>query len=172
MDFLTLARKRQSIRGFLPTPVTEAQIQTLLQAAIAAPSGGNRQPWHFYVITNRALIDEIVENACRQQFLKTAPVLITVCAEPGRSGASYSERCETLYCIQDTAAAVQNILLAATEIGLGTCWCGAFDEQALAKTLSLPEGQRPVALIPVGYFEKTPPARPRRPLDEVVTFLK
>ncbi len=172
MDFLQLAQKRQSIRGFLPTPVTDEQVQTLLAAAVAAPSGGNRQPWHFYVITNRGVVDQIVEKSCKQPFLKTAPVLIVVCAEPGRSGERYGERGATLYCLQDTAAAVQNILLCAADLGLGTCWCGAFDEAALSEILALPETLRPVAILPVGHFESAPPRRPRRPMEEVVTFVK
>lgn len=77
-------------------------------------------------------------------------------------------RGRTLYCIQDTAAAAQNIHLAAYSFGLGTCWVGAFDEDEARRILRIPLGVRPVALIPVGYPAEAPMTRARRPVDEIV----
>ena len=94
-----------------------------------------------------------------------------VCADSPRSEQRYQERGRALYCIQDTAAAIQNILLCAKEAGLGTCWIGAFNETNCAEVLNLNDNLRPVAIIPVGYPANEPPAPRRRPIDEVTTFI-
>jgi nitroreductase len=98
-------------------------------------------------------------------------VVIAVCADPDRSAARYGKRGTNLYCLQDTAAATEHILLAATALGLGGCWVGAFDEAAAARALALPEHLRPVALVSIGYAA-VPASRTtdRRSLDEVATF--
>lgn len=90
---------------------------------------------------------------------------------PGESARTYGDRGRQLYCLQDTAAAVENLMLAATGEGLGACWVGAFDEAAATRALGLPAGWRPVALVPVGYPAEAAPARSRRPLDEVCVWL-
>ena len=172
-DFLELSKSRRSIRGFKNKDVSKEQLTQLIDAAQSDPSGGNCQPWHFYVITNKKLRAEIKEKSCGQDWILTAPAYIVVCSESGRSEKNYGERGRDLYSIQDTAAAIQNILLCAKSMGLGTCWCGAFDEQKLSEVLNLPEKFRPVGLIPVGYpAEKSYPPQNRRPIDEIVTFLE
>lgn len=172
MNFLELAQSRRSIRDFTDREVSQEDIVALLEAAQAAPSGGNCQPWHFYVIRDKAVKADIYGKSGRQPFMLTAPVMIVVCADIPRSQGRYGERGATLYCIQDTAAAIQNILLCAKSLGLGTCWCGSFDESALSEILHLPAGQRPVAIIPTGYPVSEPPVAPkRRPLEEIATFI-
>jgi nitroreductase len=101
-------------------------------------------------------------------FLTQAPVVIVVCAVPARSGRRYRERGEKLYCLQDTAAAVQNILLAAAGSGIGTCWVGAFDEEGVRRVLGLGHDLRPVAMIPLGYPDEVPSVPGRRSLEEIV----
>jgi nitroreductase len=103
-----------------------------------------------------------------QKQLEEASIVIVVCADEKRVEQSYGERGKTLFCFQDTAAAVQNIMLTACSLGLGTCWVGAFKEEVVRKLVNSPEGVRPVALIPVGYPDEAPPARMRRPLSEIV----
>ena len=172
LDFVGLSKSRRSIRGYKDKDVTKEQLMQLIEAAQSAPSGGNCQPWHFYVIKDKKLMAEIKEKSCRQDWILTASAFIAVCAEGKRSASRYGERGRDLYSIQDTAAAIQNILLCAQSMGLGACWCGAFDEEKLSEILNLPEKFRPVAIIPVGYpANGSYPPQNRRPLDEIVTFI-
>ena len=171
MDFLELTWARKSIRAFKREPIPDAAVMTLLDAARSAPSGGNCQPWRFFAIKDEAVKARIVAESCKQAFLLDAAVLFVVCADYPRTAERYKERGTGLYALQDTAAAVQNLLLCATSLGYGTCWCGAFDEAALSTILDLPEGQRPVAVIPVGVPNADPDKRPRRSVEEVTTFI-
>ena len=115
---------------------------------------------------------ELAVAALNQKFINEAPVVIVVCIQPEMSGARYRERGRNLYAIQDSAAAVQNILLAAYGYGLATCWVGAFEETAVIEVLKLPQGILPVALIPIGFAaeENQPPAR--RPVEEIVRVIE
>ncbi|MDI7276163.1 MAG: nitroreductase family protein [Anaerolineae bacterium] len=173
MDFWQVIRSRHSVREYAPDQeVTPDLINGLLSAAIEAPSAGNCQSWHFVVVRDPALRAELAHAALDQMFLAEAPVVIVVCADPERSARRYRERGRSLYTFQDTAAATENLLLAATALGLGACWVGAFDERQAHQVLRLPPELIPVAMVPVGY-----PLRPssrettRRPLSEVVTYL-
>jgi len=112
----------------------------------------------------------LVEAALDQVFIEEAPVVIVVCANEVRSSQGYGVRGETLYCIQDTAAAIQNIHLTAYSLGLGTCWVGAFREQEAREILKIPHVIRPVAIIPVGYPAEVPTAPSRRPISQIVHY--
>jgi nitroreductase len=160
--------KRKSIRSFAPKGLTDEDIEILIQSAIRAPNAGNMQPWAFVAVRNRDVKQALVEAAHGQSFIAAAPLVIVVCADPARTAPRYGERGTTLYCIQDTAAAVENIILTATHNGLGTCWIGAFDEGMAAAALGTPRGIRPVAMLPIGYPDQDPPSRPRRPVSEVL----
>lgn len=170
-DVIDAIKERTSVRRFKPDPVPEATIGRLLDAARLAPSAGNVQPWFFVVVMNEDLRQQLARNAARQPFLAEAPVCIVVCAEPERSASRYGQRGRELYCIQDTAASIENILLAATGYGLGACWVGAFDEEEAARILELEPDLKPVALIPIGYPDQEKRPVPRRPLDEVVRII-
>jgi nitroreductase len=169
-DVIDAIKERMSVRRFKPDPVPEVTIGRLLDAARLAPSAGNMQPWFFVVVIKEDLRRQLAK-AAGQSFLAEAPVCIVVCADPERSASRYGQRGRELYCIQDTAAAIENILLAATGYGLGTCWVGAFDEEAAAGILELEQNLIPVALIPIGYPDQGKRPVPRRPLDEVVMVL-
>ena len=95
-------------------------------------------------------------------------MVIVVCADEKRSSMGYGIRGKLLYCLQDTAAATQNILLTAHSLGLGSCWVGAFDEESAREALNTPEGVRPVVILPIGYPDETPRQRSRRLLTEIV----
>jgi len=170
VDLFEAIRARRSVRRYLPDPIPQETLEELLSAAISAPSAGNAQPWRFIVVRDQRLKEKLAAAAYGQEFLAEAPVVIVVCADLERARKAYKERGEKLYCLQDTAAAVENLLLAATAKGLGTCWVGAFAEGRVSEILGLPKGLRPVAMIPVGKPAETPKARPRRPLSEVVEY--
>ena len=173
MDFWEVIRRRHSVRKYdSGVDVTPEQMRRILAAAIEAPSAGNCQPWHFVVVRDKTVRQGLAQAAYGQGFLMQAPVVVAVCSDPARSAKRYGKRGSGLYSLQDTAAAAEHILLAATALGLGSCWVGAFDEAAAARALTLPEHLRPVALIPIGHA-KAPSSRhaTRRPLDRVVTYL-
>ena len=170
-DFAELAKSRRSIRKFEDKDVKKKQLTRLIEAAQAAPSAGNCQPWHFYAIKDKKIQAELKECAYGQDFILSAPACIAVCTDSKRCEARYGERGKTLYVFQDTAAAIQNILLCAKDMGLGTCWVGAFEEPAAAQALNLPESLRPVALISVGYPDQKFEPQNRRPLEETATFV-
>jgi len=160
-------KTRRSVRNFLPDDIPDKVIASLLEAAVWAPTAGNAQPWYFYVLRDEYLKKKLTEAALSQEFIAQAPVVIIACADLDRAQASYAKRGVDLYCLQDTAAAVQNILLCAHAMGLGACWVGAFDETAAADLLDLPRHHRPVAVIPIGRPGGITRNPGRRPLHEV-----
>ena len=171
MDFWQVIEERRSVRDFDPRcDVPPDVVQRILKAAIRAPSAGNCQPWHFVVIRSKQTKELLVEAAYGQSFIAEAPVVIVVCADPARSGWRYGSRGMQLYCLQDTAAATEHILLAVTALGLGACWVGAFDEKAASQALGLPANLRPVAIVPIGYPIAHHHRASRRSLKEVVTL--
>ncbi len=172
MQILDLIKTRRSVRSFKKDKnVTDDQIKMLLEAAIWSPSGGNMQPWKFFVVRDGDLKKELCEAAYNQEFILEAPAAISICIDKATARSKYRERGLDLYCIQDTAAAVQNILLTAHSLGLATCWVGAFDEEKAAKALDLHENLRPVAIIPVGYPAEKPVPPPRKDIGEVTEWI-
>ena len=173
MEFFEVVEARRSIRRFDPgVEVPPETVEHLLNAAILAENAGNRQPWHFYVVRDPKLREGLVAAAYGQGFISQAPVAIVVCADAEQSAGRYGQRGRELYCLQDTAAAVDHILLAAVALRLGSCWVGAFDEGEAARVLDLPPNHRPVAILPIGRPAEAPARRPRRPLGDVVTYVE
>jgi nitroreductase len=173
MDFWQVLEKRSSVRSFVPTvDVPPETVARLLEAAIRAPSAGNRQPWHFYVVRDAAALQGLAAAAYGQQFVGEAPVVVVICADAEQSAGRYGQRGRELYCLQDTGAATEHILLAAVALGLGACWVGAFDEGRAARVLNLPRRHRPVAIVPIGKPAAEPAMRtPRRSLQNVATYI-
>jgi nitroreductase len=169
MDVLDAIKKRRSCRAFQPGQLDEKQAAQLLEAAIWAPSAGNVQPWHFYLVRDSYLKTKLAEAALGQKFIAQAPLVIVVCTDVQRARASYQARGVELYCLQDTAAACQNMLLQATEMGLASCWVGAFDEKAVGSLLHIVPSHRPVALLCFGKSAEISRKPSRRPLAEVFT---
>jgi len=166
MELSEAIKGRRSIRAYKQQNVPEEVVEKLIDAASFAPSAGNIQPWKF-VIARKQDTKKKLAQAADQAFIEEAPVVIVVCANEERSSMGYGFRGKTLYCIQDTAAATQNILLTAYSLGLGTCWIGAFNEDEAKKAINAPEEIRPVAIIPVGYANEAPTQRNRRPLSQI-----
>ncbi len=167
MDALECIYGRRSVRKYARGRVRDEDLKKILEAAIMAPSAGNLQPWKFYIVRNINVKRELMRAAYNQEFIYQADVCIVVVAIPHLSGRVYGERGETLYCIQDTAAAIQNILLASKALGYGTCWVGAFNESMVREILKLPPKERPVAIIPIGIPAEDP-LPPRRKRDVFV----
>lgn len=174
MDFWQVIEARHSVRSFDPAvDIPPETVERLLTAAIRAPSAGNRQPWHFYVVRNLATRRALAAAAYGQTFVAQAPLVIVVCADAGQSAGRYGQRGRELYCLQDTAAATEHILLAAVALGLGGCWVGAFDEDQAARALNLPPRHRPVAILPIGKpAGRATSSPPRQPLKAVVSYVE
>jgi len=170
LDVFEAIKKRRSIRAYADEKVSEKDVERLIEAARCAPSAGNIQPWEFVIVKDMETKRKLSDAALNQTFIEKAPVVIVVCADLNRSSRGYGSRGENLYSIQDTAAATENILLAAQELGLATCWVGAFHEKEVAKAVKAPRNLRPVAIVPVGHPAERPAASPKRSVNEIVHY--
>ena len=170
MDVFEAIKGRRSVRAYTNEEVSEEEVEKLIEAARWAPSAGNIQPWEFVIVTNAEIKRKLAEAALHQTFIEEAPVVIVVCADVARSSGGYGSRGANLYCLQDTAAAIENILLAAHALGLATCWVGAFHEDEAGTAINTPRNVRPVVIIPVGHPARKPNAPPKRPLREIVHY--
>jgi len=168
MDVFEAIKGRRSTRAFMEQDVPQEIVEKLIDAARWAPSAGNVQPWEFIIVRNPEIKRKLAVAALNQTFIEEAPVVVVVCADQQRSAKAYGSRGSTLYCIQDTAAATQNLLLAAHALGLGACWVGAFRENQASEALNLPSHVRPVAIIPIGHPAEKPQPRPRRSLKTII----
>lgn len=145
---------RHSCRDFRRgKEIPEEHMNVLMECLRWSPSAGNLQPWFFYIVKDRRKKRGLARAAFNQDFIADAAVVFVVCAEPEGSAATYGERGTTLYCLQDTAAAVENLILAATALGYGSCWIGAFSEEMAREVLGVPRHLRPVAIVPAGPGE-------------------
>lgn len=198
MEVLEAIRKRRSIRRFEDRPVPEEQVREVLEAARLAPSASNLQTWKFKVVTDPRLRKLLREAAFDQKFVERAPVVIVACADfsafgerskrtlelvrsgavrPGvemilrflrREGDTGMEERNLISACINVSIAVQNMVLAATSLGLGTCWVRAFDPQKVAEILSLPPECTPLILLPLGYPREDPEPRSRKTLEEIL----
>ena len=155
LDFIY---KRRSIRKFKPNDVPDNLITELLKAAMAAPSGRNLQSWDFIVVKDQATRTEITRHHPYAQMAKESPVVIVVLGKK-------SEK----WHIQDCAAATENLLIAAANLGLGAVWCGMDEtkQPGIKKLLNVPDEYWIFNLIPIGYPNETPPPRTQYTLEKV-----
>lgn len=157
---LDLLFQRRSIRSYQDRAVEDDKITKLLEAGMAAPSARNIRPWHFVVIKNRDILDKITDIHPYSSMLKEAPLAIAVCGK-------HDER----YWIQDCSAAMQNILLAATSLGLGSVWLGVYPReertQQIKELLDLPEDISPLGIASIGYPNETKPNKELYESDKV-----
>jgi len=163
MDTMEAITTRRSIRKYTKQPVSDEVLKELLEAAMCAPSGGNRQPWCFIVINDRKVMNEIPKYHPYSQMLKEAPVAVLVCCESDLQLGELG--------VQDCSAATQNILLAAHAKGLGAVWLGIYPAEptvtATKKLLNLPEHITPISLISIGYPAEQRPQQERYRADRV-----
>jgi nitroreductase len=170
MNTLDAINARRSIRKYLDKPVEFEKLTTILDATIKAPSAGNLQDWRFVLVTDRALIKQVAGYSIEQYWIQTAPVLVIVCAVPEKHEMYYGLRGKRLYNIQDCAAAIENLMLAATDAGLGSCWIGAFEEEKIKALFGIPVDVRPQAIISLGYSDEVPKERQLMPIEQMVYF--
>lgn len=170
MDLSEAIRTRRSVRAFEKRAVEPEALNTVLEALRQAPSAGNLQAYQVRIIREESLKRALATAALGQSFVASAPVVLVFGAVAARV-AKYGHRGAELYCLQDATVAVAYAQLAATALGLATCWVGAFDEAAVVRALSLPDGERPVVLLPLGYPAERPAPTPRRSLQDLVLGL-
>ncbi|MBS3097323.1 nitroreductase family protein [Candidatus Woesearchaeota archaeon] len=171
MDTLECIKTRRSVRKYKDKPVEWEKIVNILHAGKSAPCAGNIQNWKFIVIRDEANRKKVAKAALEQGWMEDAPVHIIVIAEPEKAARFYGTRGERLYTIQNCAAAVENMLLAAHAQGLGACWVGAFNEDEIMYTTNLPEEAIAHAIITIGYADEKPPMPPKNRIEHV-TYLE
>lgn len=166
MDFIDLTRQRYSVRAYKPDPVEETKLQQVLEAARLAPTAANRQPFQLIVIHTAGRQAEL-KRIYHRDWFSQAPIVIGICAVPPvawvrRDGKNYAD--------VDATIAMDYLILAAADLGLGTCWVAAFDPAAAREVLHLPENVEPIAFTPLGYPADQPRPKDRKPLAELVRY--
>ena len=167
MDIETCIEGRRSIRAFRLDPVDDSVISEALRMANLAPSAGNLQARDFVVVKDASTKKVLAEVAYGEDFVSSAPVVIVVCANLQRID-HYGERGRTLYCLQDSSAAIENMILFLHSKGIGSVWVGAFDEEGVRTALRVPSEARPIAIVPIGYPAEKGTKTSRIPLDRIV----
>jgi len=171
MDFLTLARKRFSVRKYKPDPVRDEDLKYVLEAGRIAPSAVNYQPWKFMVVKDKDKL-ALLHTLYHRAWFREAPVVIVILADHEQSwkrseGKDHADI--------DTAIAADHMTLAATDIGLGTCWVCNFDKGKTIEALKLPANLEPVIFLPLGYPDQSADIHRhqslRKSLNEITEWL-
>jgi len=155
--FMDLIKKRKSERSYDPgLRVRDTYIESMVEAASLAPSASNRQPWHFIAVKDenirKRICDEALGGLVANKFVSDAPVIFVVCTETGLSPVKIGEIIKGIpYHLIDAGIAGEHLVLRATELGIGTCWIGWFNEKRIKKILTIPKAVKVVALIAAGY---------------------
>ena len=158
MDVLEAIRSRRSIRKFRPEPIPDEKLKTILEAGLLAPSAGNRQPWLFIVVKDPERKRSLAKAADNQTFIADADVIIVALGDPNASPRWFE---------RDPMIAVEHMVLAATGLGYGTCWIGAFNEKEVKNLLRIPKKLKVIALLPMGFPDETPAPKERKKLEEI-----
>jgi nitroreductase len=173
MDFMKVIQERRSIRKYKDTPVPNEIIREVLEAARRSPSWANTQVWRFIVVKDQSVKERLQDtlrptNPARQAMVD-APIVVCIAAQRGRSGFSRGEAATDKgdWFMFDCGIAMEHIVLAAWNFGLGTVHVGLFDAKKADEILQIPEGYNIVEMTPLGYFDETPGQTPRKPLEEI-----
>jgi nitroreductase len=186
MEVIEAIKTRRSIRKYKSTPVDGKTIELVLEAARWAPSWKNSQCWRFIVVRDSSIKDKLADTLISvsadrpnraAEAIRNVPVAIVACAELGKSGYYAREPRQLVtdkgdWYMFDVALAMQNLVLAAHSLGLGTVYIGAFDAKKVSTILGVPEGFCVVSMTPLGYPDEEPPIRPRKELSEIVFYDK
>jgi len=166
MNVFEAIRTRRSIRRYQNKPIEEEKLQQILEAGRLAPSSANRQEWRFVVARDAETRMRLMSAAKNQPFVGQAPVVVACCAQTDRHVMTCGELCYSI----DVAIAIDHMTLAAWELGLGTCWIGAFFADQVREILGIPEDVPVVELLTLGYPESVPPSTDRLPLEKIVHY--
>jgi nitroreductase len=159
MEVFEAINTRRSIRAYKSAHIPSEKIEKLLEAARLAPSAANRQNWKFVVIDDGGIKKDLAKACNNQAFVSTASHVIAGVVDPAQKWHQV-----------DISIALEHIVLEAVELGLGTCWIGAFDGDEVKKLLKIPQEKKVVALITVGYPSESPPSRPRKQIAEIAAY--
>lgn len=165
---LEVIKERRTIRKYRNQDISDSEVNKILEAGRYAPSAGNQQPWEIIVIKNYDRKQKIVQACFDQAWIAEAPVIIVVAINILLSTSKYKHRGEKLYGIQGTSAAIENMLIAAESLGIGSAWIGGFSEQAISIITACPDYVRPCAVITFGYPDEEAVMPPRQELREFV----
>jgi nitroreductase len=166
MNVFETIKTRRSIRCYQDKPVEEDKLQQVLEAGRRAPSSANRQEWRFVVVREEQIRFKLMSAAKNQTFVGQAPVVIACCAETDEHIMTCGQMCYPI----DVAIAIDHMTLAAWELGLGTCWIGAFDAGRVKEILGIPDHVPVVELLALGYPAKVPQPTSRLSLNQIVHY--
>jgi nitroreductase len=168
MDVQEAIKKRYSVRSYQNRPVDEKLLRAVLEAARLAPSASNVQEWRFVVVRDATIRQSLMKAAHNQPFVGQAPVVIAACAILTDKVMPCGQPAYPI----DIAIAVDHMTLAAVELGLGTCWVGAFDEAAVKQSLGVPATARVVVLMTLGYSARPSGGKSRKSFEQIVAYEK
>jgi len=163
--------ERRSVRKFSSKDVPKEIIEKIFDVAKYAPNAGNIQPWRVYITNKTDIKKSLYDASFKQEHILQAPWVAVITAVPEESAAKYEERGRKLYSIQDTAAFMTYITLAAKAYGVDSCWIGDFREDLVWRIIGSPEGQRPVAIAALGYGEENPESPYRKSIDRFLRYI-
>jgi len=166
MEFMELVKKRYSCRSYKSDPIENDKLKQVLEAAQLAPTACNLQPFQLVVIHTKGREAEL-RRIYSSSWFTQAPLVICAC---GMLSESWRRRDGKNYWEVDVTIAMDHLILAATSLGLGTCWVGAFNPNAAREILGLPDNVEPIAFTPLGYPADSPRRKSRKPLDEIVRY--
>lgn len=167
MDFQRVIETRYSVRAYTPQPVEQEKLERVLTAAQLAPTACNNQPFRLFVLPTAGRQAELRQVYGADWFVQ-APIVIAICTVTGdawvrRDGKNYGD--------VDATIAMDHLILAAADLGLGTCWVAAFDPNAARRLLGVPAGIEPLAFTPLGYPADRPTTKTRKALHDLVRYV-
>jgi len=166
MNVMDAIKTRKSVRDYVDKPIEDEKLITVLEAGRLAPSASNRQEWRFVIVCDLEMRKKLA-SASIQKFVGEAPAVIVACADTDGHIMKCGQPCYPI----DVAIALDHMTLAAVELGLGTCWVGAFDEKRVKEILGIPEEIRVVELMAIGYASNPSPVEKKRfPLNTIVKY--
>ena len=164
MSVIELLLNRRSVRKYKKDKIPQETLQRILEAGRYAPSASNTQPWHFIVLTDQKIKEQLSHRQW-SGFIKDTAFTIVGCAY---EGTEYARKWSRV----DISIALENMVIAAWGLGIGSCWVGDFDEAEARILLNVPKDWKIIALITFGYPDETPAAPPKKPISEIVSYNK
>lgn len=161
-ELLTLMKNRRSIRSFTDEPVSDEDIQKILEAARWCQSASNNQPWRFIIIKNKKIIEDLAKFAPYGKFIKSAPIVIAIVADTAKAPKWY---------LQDTSMVSHQMCLMISALGLGTCWIGSLDRDAAGEILKLKKKEYLTTILPIGHYTNHPLPTQRKDMEDLVSYI-